>query len=110
MLNIFFVIFYRHKFNLPKNRYADVVCYDHSRVCLPPINGDPFSDYINANYVDGYKQKNAFIAAQGTYLFDASLEDSMLEYFHYEVYIFYFNVAFYCAVLVVSFELPGQCW
>lgn len=55
----------RHKFNLPKNRYADVVCYDHSRVCLPPINGDPFSDYINANYVDGYKQKNAFIAAQG---------------------------------------------
>ncbi|PIK51310.1 putative tyrosine-protein phosphatase non-receptor type 9 isoform X1 [Apostichopus japonicus] len=55
----------RHKFNLPKNRYADVVCYDHSRVCLPPINGDPFSDYINANYVDGYKHKNAFIAAQG---------------------------------------------
>lgn len=55
----------RHKFNLPKNRYADVVCYDHSRVCIPPINGDPFSDYINANYVDGYRQKNAFIAAQG---------------------------------------------
>ena len=48
-----------------KNRYADVLCYDHSRVRLPLLNGDPYSDYLNANYMDGYKQKNAFIAAQG---------------------------------------------
>ncbi len=55
----------KHKYNLPKNRYADVLCYDHSRVKLHTINGDPYSDYINANFMDGYKQKNAFIAAQG---------------------------------------------
>ncbi|XP_070542371.1 tyrosine-protein phosphatase non-receptor type 9-like [Ptychodera flava] len=53
------------KANAGKNRYTDVPCYDHSRVPLHMINGDPNSDYINASYMDGYKQKNAFIAAQG---------------------------------------------
>ncbi|KAG8184559.1 hypothetical protein JTE90_007675 [Oedothorax gibbosus] len=53
------------KANQPKNRYTDVLCYDHSRVKLPVVNDDPDSDYINANYVDGYKQKNAFISTQG---------------------------------------------
>jgi tyrosine-protein phosphatase non-receptor type 9 len=43
-----------------------VLCYDHSRVILSVEDGDdPCSDYINANYVDGYKQKNAFISTQG---------------------------------------------
>ncbi|TGZ50105.1 Tyrosine-protein phosphatase non-receptor type 9 [Temnothorax longispinosus] len=51
--------------NQSKNRYTDVLCYDHSRVCLSQIDGDPTSDYINANFVDGYKQKNAFISTQG---------------------------------------------
>ncbi|XP_005094848.1 tyrosine-protein phosphatase non-receptor type 9 isoform X2 [Aplysia californica] len=53
------------KANLPKNRYTDVLCYDHSRVTLPLIDDDPTSDYINANFVDGYMQKNAFISTQG---------------------------------------------
>ncbi|KAH9520385.1 Tyrosine-protein phosphatase non-receptor type 9 [Bulinus truncatus] len=53
------------KANVPKNRYTDVLCYDHSRVVLPLCDDDPTSDYINANYVDGYMQKNAFICAQG---------------------------------------------
>ncbi|XP_046814154.1 tyrosine-protein phosphatase non-receptor type 9 isoform X2 [Vespa crabro] len=51
--------------NQSKNRYTDVLCYDHSRVCLSQIDGDATSDYINANFVDGYKQKNAFINTQG---------------------------------------------
>eukprot|EP00057_Strongylocentrotus_purpuratus_P015757 XP_011670231.1 PREDICTED: tyrosine-protein phosphatase non-receptor type 9 isoform X1 [Strongylocentrotus purpuratus] len=55
----------KHRLNVHKNRYADVLCYDHSRVFLPILNGDPYSDYLNANYMDGYKQKNAFIATQG---------------------------------------------
>ncbi|KAF8781645.1 Tyrosine-protein phosphatase non-receptor type 9 like protein [Argiope bruennichi] len=53
------------KVNQCKNRYTDVLCYDHSRVKLPIIDHDPYSDYINANYVDGYKQKRAFISTQG---------------------------------------------
>lgn len=52
--------------NLTKNRYTDVLCYDHSRVVLSPDDeDDPTSDYINANFVDGYKQKNAYISTQG---------------------------------------------
>lgn len=54
------------KNNLGKNRYIDVLCYDHSRVKLPLSDPeDPTSDYINANYVDGYRQKRAFISTQG---------------------------------------------
>ncbi|XP_060063744.1 tyrosine-protein phosphatase non-receptor type 9-like [Ylistrum balloti] len=53
------------KYNLPKNRYSDVLCFDHSRVCLPIKEGDLSSDYINANYMDGYLQKQAYISTQG---------------------------------------------
>ncbi|XP_045484147.1 tyrosine-protein phosphatase non-receptor type 9 isoform X1 [Pieris rapae] len=52
--------------NLVKNRYTDVLCYDQSRVVLSQTDpDDATTDYINANYVDGYKQKNAFICTQG---------------------------------------------
>uniref|UniRef100_A0A182QHZ2 Tyrosine-protein phosphatase non-receptor type 9 n=1 Tax=Anopheles farauti TaxID=69004 RepID=A0A182QHZ2_9DIPT len=51
--------------NLAKNRYTDVLCYDHSRVVLSQEEDDPATDYINANFVDGYKQKNAYISTQG---------------------------------------------
>lgn len=49
--------------NISKNRYNESLCFDHTRVILPTENGS--SDYINANYVDGYKQKNKFIMTQG---------------------------------------------
>jgi len=39
--------------NLAKNRYTDVLCYDHTRVILAREDNDPDSDYINANFVDG---------------------------------------------------------
>nr|CAH7755220.1 unnamed protein product [Callosobruchus chinensis] len=51
--------------NKPKNRYANVIAYDHSRVILPSENGVLGTDYINANYCDGYRKHNAYVATQG---------------------------------------------
>uniref|UniRef100_A0A8C0KIB2 protein-tyrosine-phosphatase n=1 Tax=Canis lupus dingo TaxID=286419 RepID=A0A8C0KIB2_CANLU len=38
--------------NRNKNRYGNIISYDHSRVRLLVLDGDPHSDYINANYID----------------------------------------------------------
>uniref|UniRef100_A0A4W5QKM4 Receptor-type tyrosine-protein phosphatase F n=1 Tax=Hucho hucho TaxID=62062 RepID=A0A4W5QKM4_9TELE len=51
--------------NKPKNRYANVIAYDHSRVILTSVDGMFGSDYINANYIDGYRKQNDYIATQG---------------------------------------------
>jgi netrin-G3 ligand len=53
--------------NKPKNRYANVIAYDHSRVILQPVDGILGSDYINANYCDGYRKHNAYVATQVSY-------------------------------------------
>uniref|UniRef100_A0A8C5UCP0 protein-tyrosine-phosphatase n=1 Tax=Malurus cyaneus samueli TaxID=2593467 RepID=A0A8C5UCP0_9PASS len=51
--------------NQNKNRYIDILPYDHNRVELTEIPGDPGSDYINASYIDGFKEPRKYIAAQG---------------------------------------------
>ncbi|PIK48416.1 hypothetical protein BSL78_14717 [Apostichopus japonicus] len=39
------------KINERKNRFQNIITYDHSRVVLPLVNGDSSSDYINASYI-----------------------------------------------------------
>ncbi|XP_070816803.1 receptor-type tyrosine-protein phosphatase C [Chaetodon trifascialis] len=52
-------------YNVPKNRYVDILPYDYNRVQLTSGNGEAGCDYINASFIDGYKESKKYIAAQG---------------------------------------------
>ncbi|XP_077999957.1 uncharacterized protein LOC144452687 [Glandiceps talaboti] len=49
--------------NKPKNRYTNILPYDHTRVKLK--ESDDGNDYINANYIAGYNSPREYIATQG---------------------------------------------
>ncbi|XP_048512259.1 tyrosine-protein phosphatase 10D isoform X3 [Athalia rosae] len=51
--------------NRPKNRFTNILPYDHSRFKLQPVDDEEGSDYINANYVPGHNSPREFIVTQG---------------------------------------------
>ncbi|KFQ73165.1 Tyrosine-protein phosphatase non-receptor type 22 [Phaethon lepturus] len=51
--------------NTKKNRYKDILPFDHSRVELSVITSDADSHYINANFIKGVYGPRAYIATQG---------------------------------------------
>ncbi|KAJ8969172.1 hypothetical protein NQ317_009029 [Molorchus minor] len=51
--------------NRPKNRFTNILPYDHSRFKLQPVDDEEGSDYINANYVPGYNSPREFLVTQG---------------------------------------------
>ncbi|XP_033215226.1 tyrosine-protein phosphatase 99A isoform X4 [Belonocnema kinseyi] len=54
--------------NKAKNRYLNILAYDHSRVQLLSCGGGPpkkGQDYVNANYIDGWQRARAYIGTQG---------------------------------------------
>lgn len=54
--------------NKHKNRLVHILPVEGTRVCLSPIRGIEGSDYINASFIDGYRQRGAYIATQGPLL------------------------------------------
>ncbi|CAS06643.1 protein tyrosine phosphatase, partial [Bracoviriform rubeculae] len=55
--------------NIKKNRSQNIECWDNTRVCLKKQR----SNYIHANYVDGFEQVRKFIVTQEP--MDHTLED-----------------------------------
>lgn len=51
--------------NRPKNRFTNILPYDHSRFKLQPVDDEEGSDYINSNYVPGHNSPREFIVTQG---------------------------------------------
>lgn len=51
--------------NVRKNRYKDILPFDHSRVKLTFTTSKNDSDYINANFIKGVAGSRAYIATQG---------------------------------------------
>ncbi|XP_036894751.1 tyrosine-protein phosphatase non-receptor type 22 [Sturnira hondurensis] len=51
--------------NIRKNRYKDILPYDHSRVELSLLTSHEDSSYINANFIKGVYGPQAYIATQG---------------------------------------------
>eukprot|EP00051_Salpingoeca_urceolata_P021978 m.351963 g.351963 ORF g.351963 m.351963 type:complete len:1960 (+) comp19898_c14_seq4:3668-9547(+) len=61
----FSTMFASKEVNRPKNRYRNVLPFDHTRVVLKRDGHDSDTDYINASYLDGFARRRAYIAAQG---------------------------------------------
>ncbi|KAK6303352.1 hypothetical protein J4Q44_G00258060 [Coregonus suidteri] len=51
--------------NVKKNRYKDIVPFDHSRVKLSLTTSKNDNDYINASFIKGVSGAMAYIATQG---------------------------------------------
>ncbi|KFP20726.1 Receptor-type tyrosine-protein phosphatase T, partial [Egretta garzetta] len=66
--------------NRNKNRYGNIISYDHSRVRLQLLDGDPHSDYINANYIDGYHRPRHYIATQGKFILVWPMQETVKDF------------------------------
>lgn len=53
-----------HYDNKAKNRNANVLAFDDTRVKLSAITGIDGSDYINSNFIHQYMMRRAFIATR----------------------------------------------
>ncbi|WAR31481.1 PTPRA-like protein, partial [Mya arenaria] len=69
--------------NGPKNRFHHLLPYDQTRVILD-VDENCDSDYINANFIKGYKHQRAYIASQSPYDDDTVLDFWRMIY-QYEV-------------------------
>ncbi|XP_055318349.1 tyrosine-protein phosphatase 69D isoform X2 [Sitodiplosis mosellana] len=86
------------KENAGKNRYPDIKAYDQTRVKLSErlTNGMTCgTDYINANFVIGYKERKKFICAQGP--MDSTVNDfwRMIWEQHLEIIVMLTNLEEY---------------
>ena len=75
--------------NRPKNRFTNILPYDHSRVKLQPADDEEGSDYINANFVPGFNSPREFIVTQVSIKYSICIISIVL--FHFEKQFFFFK-------------------
>lgn len=94
--------------NIYKNRYPDIKAYDQTRVKLCHIDSIAGSDYINANYVHGYRERKKFICAQGP--MDTSVNDfwRMIWEQHLELILMLTNLEEYSKTKCAKYW-PDKC-
>ncbi|CAG6021858.1 unnamed protein product [Menidia menidia] len=51
--------------NIKKNRYKDIIPFDHTRVKLTLTTSKTDTDYINASFIKGVSGSRAYVATQG---------------------------------------------
>uniref|UniRef100_A0A8C7I6V2 Receptor-type tyrosine-protein phosphatase alpha n=1 Tax=Oncorhynchus kisutch TaxID=8019 RepID=A0A8C7I6V2_ONCKI len=51
--------------NMKKNRVLQIIPYEFNRVIIPVKRGEENTDYVNASFIDGYRQKDSYMASQG---------------------------------------------
>uniref|UniRef100_A0A4W5MWA0 protein-tyrosine-phosphatase n=1 Tax=Hucho hucho TaxID=62062 RepID=A0A4W5MWA0_9TELE len=51
--------------NMKKNRVLQIIPYEFNRVIIPVKRGEESTDYVNASFIDGYRQKDSYMASQG---------------------------------------------
>ncbi|XP_068029555.1 tyrosine-protein phosphatase non-receptor type 22 isoform X2 [Anomalospiza imberbis] len=85
--------------NVKKNRYKDILPFDHSRVELSLITSDTDSHYINANFIKGVYGPRAYIATQGP--LPTTVTDFWRMIWEYEVLV----VVMAC----MEFEMGKKC-
>ena len=73
--------------NRPKNRFTNILPYDHSRVKLQPADDEEGSDYINANFVPGFNSPREFIVTQVNIKYSICIISIVL--FHFEKHFFF---------------------
>lgn len=87
--------------NQKKNRLVNILPYENTRVCLTPIRGAEGSDYINASYIDGYKDRYKFTTFLKIKYFGIDLYPLFFKLFHFHVLFCY-----RCAYIATQGPLP----
>ena len=88
--------------NVDANRFDHLLAYDHSRVVLKKKN---HQGYINANYVQGYHVKAAYIAAQSPFN-----EGTADDFWHMVVQEKISQIVFMCRLIEDGITKSEQYW